>query len=787
MIRNYCRIAWRNIIRNKVFSIINILGLALGMTCSLLIALWIMDERNMDTFHENDEQLYSVFERQYHDGIIEGGHYTPGILAEEMKIKFPEVEFATSMISWDIGLSSFQMNEKLTKKNGNFGSPDFFTMFSYKIIAGDAKTPLDLPNNIAISRQMAVELFTSPESAIGKSLRYDDKKDVQVSAVFEDVPNKSSKKFDFILPWEVFLEENSWARDWTNNGPSTILSLRKGTDVEAFRSKIKSFIDLYAKQENFRIELDVQRYSDMYLYSNFKNGEVSGGRIQYVVLFSIVAGFILLIACINFMNLSTAKSMRRAKEIGIRKVIGAVRSALIRQFIGEALLMVLLSSTLALITVYVLLPAFNTITNKYVEIPFLSLSFWLSMGALILVTGFISGSYPAFFLSSFQPVQVLKGTMRSAKSTFLRKGLVVFQFALSTILIISTIVISRQINFVQSTNLGYNRSNLVFIPIEGALQQKYPAFKSHALTMPGIQAMTQITNAPTSITNGTGGVVWEGKDPSARTQFTFAATGYDFIRSMELELVVGRDFSPDFIDTASYIVNEAAVKIFGYTDPIGMPLTFWEKKGTIVGVIKDTHFNSLHDAIRPLVLRLGENIGYGTALVRIEGGKTKEALTSLEHLFKEINPQIPFSYQFADEEYQKLYKSEEIVGNLSVVFASLGVFISCLGLLGLAMFTAEQRTRELGIRKVLGATATSLFGLLSKELLLLVVVSMLVASPFAWWVMTNWLGGYAYRVDLTFDTFVLAGSIVFAIALATISFQALKASLINPVQSLKIE
>lgn len=787
MFQSYIKTAWRNLIKNRTFSLINILGLALGMTSSLLILLWVNDEKNIDGFHQLEDRLYTIYERQYHDGQIDAGYYTPGLLADEMKIVLPEVEYASGM-AWN-ELETFEVDEKILKQSGNHAGADFFKIFSYPLIQGDAANALKSPVDIAISRKMAEDFFGSPEKAIGKSIRYQNRKDLKVTAVFENVSAASSMKFDYLVNWETFLETNSWAREWGNNGPATYLVLKGGTDVAQFRKKITKFLELYNKDENFRIELDVQLFSGKYLQSNFKNGELVGGRIQYVKLFSIVAVFIVLIACINFMNLTTARSVKRAKEIGIRKVVGAFRSALIRQFMGEALWIVILSFILSVLCVVLLLPAFNTVVQKQISIPYSKPVFWLALFSITLFTGFISGSYPAFYLSSFNPIRVFKGSLKFSNSAlWLRKGLVVFQFVLSILLIIGTMVVTKQVNYIQSINLGYDRENLIYIPLEGELTGKYEVFKEQSLRMAGVQSITRITQTPTSISNGTGGVVWEGKDPSSKLQFTQAAIGYDFTKTMHVEMVKGRDFSDQFAsDSIGYIVNETALKIFNYKDPIGMPLTFWQKKGAIVGVIKDFHFNSLHNAINPLVLRLGEEAGWGSALVRTEPGKTKEALTSLEKLCKDLNPQFPFTYQFSDEEYQKLYQSEEIVSKLSNGFAFLAIFISCLGLLGLAMFTAEQRTKEIGIRKVLGASIGSLFNLLSKEILIMVVLALFIASPLAWVVMNDWLKDYAYRIDITWWIFLLAGGLAVLIALATISFQTIKALLANPVNSLRTE
>jgi ABC-type antimicrobial peptide transport system permease subunit len=790
MFKNYFKTALRNLWRNKAFSLINIMGLALGLACSLLIMLWVNDEYNVDAFHKNDQQLYSVYERQNHDGQWSAFHGSPGIMADEMKRVLPEVQYATNY-AWN-ELSTFEANNKIIKENGNHAGQDFFKMFSYSLLEGNVITALENPSDIAISKKMAEDFFGSPAEAIGKTIRYQNQKDFKITAVFDNVPQNSTAQFDYMLSWQSFLENNSWAKEWSNNGPLCYIMLRKGTDPEAFQSKIVRFLDKYNKEQtpNDYIRLGIERYGEIYLHSNFdKNGNISGGRIQYVQLFSIVAIFILLIACINFMNLTTARSVKRAKEIGVRKVVGAVRFALIKQFIGEALLIVLLSVTVALLIVMLILPQFNRLTDKQIIMPFSDTSFWASIGGLLLITGFISGSYPALYLSSFNPVRVLKGSLKFSKGAlWFRKGLVVFQFMLSIVLIIGTIVISRQVTYIQSINLGYDRENLIYIPLEGDLTGKYELFKNQALNMPGIKDITRMSQNPTQIENGTGGVEWEGKDPNSGIEFTWSMVGYDFTKTMHAQMVKGRDFSKDFAtDTAGYIVNETALKITGYKNPIGKPLTFWQKKGTIIGVIKDFHFNSLHTAINPLVLSLGENIEWGEALVRTEPGKTKEALASLEKICKSLNPKFPFTYKFSDEEYQKLYKSEQVVNQLSDYFSFLAIFISCLGLLGLVIFTAEQRTKEFGIRKVLGAGPATLFGLLSKEFLLLVLIAMIIACPVAWIVMNKWLQDYEYRINVSWGMFLIAGLLAILIALVTVSFQAIKAAVANPVKSLRTE
>lgn len=450
------------------------------------------------------------------------------------------------------------------------------------------------------------------------------------------------------------------------------------------------------------------------------------------------------------------------------------------------------SVILAVGLVLLLLPLFNQLTQKTISFPYASSSFWLSLLALTLVTGVISGSYPALFLSAFRPIRVLKGTLKfSAGTAWFRRGLVVFQFVLSIILIIGTMVVSGQVNYVQSMDLGYDRDNLVYIPLEGDLPAKYKPFREAALQLPGVLAVSRVNQDPTNVENGTGGVDWDGKDPNNLVMFTNIAAGYDIVRTMKMKLVAGREFSSEYpTDTAGYMLNEEALRRIGYKNPIGRRLTMWGKKGTIVGIVRDFHFNSLHDPILPLIIRYGEDgkdVAYGDIVVRIRGSQMRSTLGSLEKLCHELNPRFPWTYQFADDEYRDLYKSESIVHNLANCFAGLAIFICCLGLLGLAMFTAEQRTKEFGIRKVLGAKAVTLFTLLSKDFLVLVLVAFLVASPLAWWAMHEWLKNFAYHIALQWWVFLTAGLLALLIALVTVSFQAIKVAIANPVRSLRSE
>jgi putative ABC transport system permease protein len=788
MIKNYFKTAWRNLVRNKTFSAINIAGLSLGMACSLLIMLWVNDEKSVDAFHANASQLYDVYYQQFFNGNVEAGRYTSGSLPAELKKTIPEVQYASGF--HEKRLYTFQSGKKIIKENGAFAGADFFKMFSYRLVQGTPETALQSPVSIAISQKMADDFFGGAQNAIGKTMRYENKKDFAVVAVFENLPENVSDKFDCLINWDAYLDENAWAKEWGNYGPSTYIMLNATANAGLVQKKIAHFMDKFVgNNESYRIELGMQHFGDMFLHNNFKDGKTDGGRIEYVKLFSIIAVFVLLIACINFMNLTTAHSVKRAKEIGIRKVVGAFRFALIRQFIGEAILITVIAVSLSMMLSALMMPLFNQLTSKQLTIPYDHFSFWTILVALTIITGFISGSYPALFLSSFNPIRVLKGAPKFTNSAiWFRKGLVVFQFVLSVTLIISTIIVSKQIHYIQTKNLGYNRSNLMFVSLDGDLIKNYDVFKNEVTNIQGVEGVTRMTETPTDLNSETFWVDWMGKNPNTSLKFEVASVGYDYTKTMKLQFVDGRDFSKDYAtDSVAYILNETAIKQIGYKNPIGKPLTFWGKKGTIVGVLKDFHLNSLHEAIKPLILRLGEKEFYGNMIVRTKTSDINKVIAQVESFSKQLNPSFPLTFKFADEEFQKLYASEYVIEKLSGYFASLAIFICCLGLLGLAMFTAEQRIKEIGIRKVLGAGAGSLFAILSKEFMLLVVVALLIAAPVAWFAMNKWLEDFAYRTPINGWVFFLAGLTAMGIALVTVSFHAIKAVVANPVESLRSE
>jgi len=789
MIKNYWKLAWRNLQRNRAFSVINISGLTLGLACSLLIFLWIQDERSVDAFHANGKEIYQVYERNIYQGRVAADWTTQALLADELKRVVPGVKYAAPL-EWN-AVNTFRVDNKPGKFTGTFAGGDFFNMFSYPLLQGTAAAALQRPEAVAISRRMAEYFFGSPQQAINKTLRYEDTINLQVTAVFDNLPVNSSHQFDFLRSWSGFVNVNRWVHNWNNTDPMTYVQLTPGADAEQVRAKIKDFVYGYISHNpSSRTELDLLPFRERYLHNHFSEGRIAGGRIEYVRLFGIVAVFILLIACINFMNLSTARSAQRAREVGIRKVVGALRGGLIGQFIGEAMLLTAIAVIAAVLLVSLVLPAFNGLTGKALILPWQSPLFWTLLAGLLLVTGFVAGSYPALVLSSLNPIRVLKGALRFGRgATWFRQGLVVFQFSLSVILIVGVIVIYRQMNYTQTRNLGFDRDNLVYIPIEGRLVKDFHLFKQEAGKLAGILAITKMAEAPTGIGHHVSDIAWEGKQPGQDGHFANAVVGYDLARTLHLKMKEGRDFSTDYpTDSLGYLVNETAVEKIGYKYPVtGKPLAWGNHKGVIIGVVKDFHFNSMHQPIEPLVIRLHEAHGWGNILVRVQAGHTKEALTGLESLCKDINPQFPFSFQFADQEYDKLYQSEKVVSKLAGAFAALAIFISCLGLFGLATFTAGQRTREIGVRKVLGATVPDIIRLLSGHFLRPVALAMAIGFPIAWYSMDSWLQNYAYKIGIEWWMFAFAGALTVVIALLTVGFQSIRAAIRNPVASLRTE
>ena len=715
MLKNFIKIGWRNVIRHKAHTAINVVGLALGMTCCLFIYLWVQDEQGIDNFHQNGKNLYSVYQTATGNGqtgsaygspTLYNSNNQPSFPLEDIKSAMPEVKNVALytngyQLPWG-HLETLQAGEKKIKLEGARAGEDFFKMFSYKLAAGNAQTILKDMKGIAISRTVAQSFFGSPEKAMGQSLRFENKLNFLVTGVFENLPKNSSLQFDFLVNWEA----QKKLLDFASGDVRSYIQLADNADPEKTAARITQYLNTRRpNQPGVKFRTGLQHFGDQYLQNIFVNGKPTGGRIEYVRIFNEVAIFILIIACINFMNLATARSVKRAKEVGVRKVAGSSRANLILQFFGESLFFAFLAMGLSVMLLYLLIPAFYNFTDYQFEFPVNHFSFWLSLTGLTLFTGLMAGSYPAVYLSSLKPVSVLKGVLRFTNGSVLfRKGLTVFQFTLSIILLIATIVITRQTNYVQNAHLGYDRENLVYVRVEGNLidKNKYLSFKERAMNMPGIAMVDRSSEAPHAMDFVVtwNAIRWQGMDKNSIISVKPASVGFDFVKLMKLQIVEGRDFSHDFPtdSTDAFIVNEAAVKQMGMKHPVGQWVSAWNKKGHIIGVVKDYHTQSLHDAILPVMIDIKEDEKFGVFIIRTKPGQTKQAIESLSSLYKEVNPDYPFAYQFVDEEYKKLYSSELIISKLSIVFAVVAIAISCLGLLGLVMFSAEQRVKELGVR-----------------------------------------------------------------------------------------
>lgn len=790
MLRNYLKIVIRTLIKYKLYSSLNIGGLALGLTASLLIYLWIQQERKVDNFHAHGPHLFMVYERVKTGGQINKAD-TPQLLADELKRTIPEIQLATGF-AWDHH-ETFQVGSIRHKLNGSRAGTDFFRMFSYPLVQGTIETALKAPNSLAISRKMAELYFGTPQRAMGQLVRFDNRKDLMVTAVFENIPTYSSDQFDYLLNWNAWVAEDPLLQQWGANFVRTYVQLRPDADPGQVDAKIRHFIDAYLKKSSrpsadFTIELALQRFGDRYLYTHFSNGQPSGGRIAYVWVFGGIGLFILLIACINFTNLATALAIKRSKEIGVRKVIGSSRWSLIRQLFGETVLLTSIAVVLALFATWLALPSLSQLTGQPMTLPVKDWTLWLAVFSLIGCTSLVAGSYPALYLSSLEPVQVLKGTYRSPGTASIRRGLVGFQFTLSILFITTTLVVTQQTNYLQTKQTGYNRAGILYIPLEGNLITNYALFRQEAAELPGVSAVDRTSERPHAMESTTHSVNWTGKSPSVSLNFSPASVGYDFVNLLGLKISAGRDFSRAFAtDTSSFLINEEAKRQMGLKNPVGVSMSVYGRTGIIIGVLKDFHFNSLHQPIQPLVLSVSETLNFGSILVRTQAGKTKEALAGLEKLYRQFNPNYPFTFSFLDQEYQKQYRSEQVIGTLTMVFSGLAIFIACLGLFGLATFTAEQRTKEIGVRKVLGASITNVVVLLTKDFLKLVFIALIIASPVAWYSMNQWLQGFAYKVTIAWWYFALAGLLVVSIALVTVSFQTIKAALVDPVKSLRAE
>ena len=796
MLRNYLKTALRSMRRHLAYSVINILGLTVGLAASFLILLWVQDELSYDTSLEDVDQIYRVMRiARYGDGQVYTFSAVTAKLDDVLDEEFPEITMGV-LQSWGQNMS-FSRGDNVFRESGRHAGPDYFKIFSHPFLAGNPETALEAPNAVVLTETMARkyfgEYFTSnpdpriaSQEILGESIRLDNRIDVQVTGVVEDLPENLSVQFDYVVALEEYTQRNSWVDDWGNNGLRMFVTLQKGADASAVSNKIKDIVT--ERSDDSTSELFLQPYEDMYLRSRFEDGVLVGGRIEYVRIFTFVAIFILLIASINFMNLATARSAQRSLEVGIRKTFGGSRRSLIGQFMGESILMTLLALVLAIGCLFILLPGFNAVVDKNISMNLADPRFWGQMLAITLFTGLLAGAYPALYLSGIRLMDVLrKGSAGTARGSGLRKGLVVFQFAISIVLIVGALTVYNQIEYIQSKNLGVDRENVISSSLEGAAVTQYESFREQLLRDPSIVNVTAGSQSPISVGHSTTGPEWDGKDPDDNTLFYVITTGYDYIETMKMEMIAGRTFSRDYgTDSMNVVVNESAARAMGMDQPVGQRLDMWEREGQIIGVVKDFHMASLYESIEPLVIRL-EPEDPGMLFIRTRVGMTTEAIAAFEKTFNAFNPEYPFEFQFLDSAYEEMYRSEAVIGKLANYFTVLAIFIACLGLFGLASFTAERRTREIAIRKVLGAPLGNIVWLLSRDFFLLIAIAFAVGAPIAYFLMNNWLSDFEFHVDLSYGVFITAALALILITTGTIGYQSVKAAVANPADSMRAE
>ncbi len=787
MFKNHFKIAFRNLWKNKVFSAVNIAGLSVGLAVFIIIMLWVKNEMSYDGFHKDKERIAMLLTNQtFGSKEIQTYPAVPTLLAAATKKDLPEVEYA-AQVSWG-DQRMFTCGEKHFIEYGLYVGTDFLKIFSFPLLMGDAGKVLKEPNTVLISEKLAKKYF-GDQDPIGKIISIEKTLSYKVEGVLKDVPENATVKFDFLMPVKDYIDQTMNGKEsWEFGNIRTYVKLKEGVNRPALDASLKKFMDRYTdKQKNAALALF--NLTDWYLRWDFKNGKYAGGgRITYVKLFTLIAIFILLLACINFMNLSTARATQRSKEVGIRKVIGAGKQSLITQFIGESIIMSLIAAVIAVVMVSLTIPVFNTLLNKHISLDFSGINNWLLLLSIVLITGLLAGSYPALVLSSFKPVKVLKGALdnSAANTAGVRKVLVVTQFAVSVMLIIGTLVVSKQVDYIKNKNLGYNKENLLWFASNIDVSQQQTAVQEF-LKIPGVTNAAQASMTFVAPYNGGPLTNWPGKRPDQEIFFNFFAGGYDIIKTMGITMKEGRDFSAQLpIDSAAVIINETAAAKMGLKNPLGQQIETYAGKMRIVGVVKDFHFESMHNAINPLVIFCKPEWTW-LYYVRTTGNNTAQVLKSMEQTYAKLAPGFVFDYNFQDKEYERLYRSEQQIGTLVNWFSFFAIFISCLGLLGLTIFTVERKTKEIGVRKVLGASAMHIVSLICKQFLWLVLVAVIIAAFPAWYFMNSWLQDYTYRISIDWKVFAVAGMLAILITLITVGAQAIKAALANPVKSLRTE
>lgn len=788
MLKNYIKIAFRSLFKNPVYSLINITGLAVGLTCSMLIMLWVQHETSFDRFQPKLDRLHQVYINAHFDGKINSWRSVPMPLKDGLKEEISSIKNA-AITEWG-GTHLLTVDETKFNKRGYYASYEFLEMFEFPMLKGTAESALADPYSIVLTESLAKSFF-GDEDPINKLIKLDNNAELKVTGLLKDVPTNSSFQFDYLVPMSLMVATQEWAKNaetsWGNNSFQVFVELPEGTDKAQVDAEIKDYLTPKIK-ESYQRDLFLHPMNRWRLHSTFENGKEAGGMIDYVNMFSVIAIFILVIACINFMNLATARSEKRAREVGIRKSVGSKRQELIFQFLGESTLIAAIAFGLALLLTEGALPFYNTLVEKQLFIPYRTPGFWLFAAGTIFITGLLSGSYPALYLSSFNVVKVLKGKIQVGKSASIpRQGLVVLQFIFSIILIVGTIVVYFQIQHIKSRDLGYDQENLISVQYNNELRRNYNTIKQELLRSGVVESVTR-SNSPITQIWSNNFVAWPGKPDDLQVIFATIATEYDYTKTMGIKMLQGRDFSEEFkSDSAAIIVNKAALDIMGLEEPLGTKLDLWGSQREIIGIVDNTLMGSPFQEIAPLMMVFDPE---WIAAISIRLSKTNDlpgSIAKVEEIFKKFNPAYPFEYAFADVEFNKKFTSINLIGRLANLFAILALLITGLGLFGLAAFTAEQRTKEIGIRKVLGATVTAVVVLISKDFTKLVAIAFVVAAPLAWYFLDSFLERYPIRISIPWWTFLMAGGFTFALAVAIVSLQAFKAAVDNPVKSLRSE
>ena len=792
MIKSYFKIAWRNLVKNKFSSVLNISGLSIGMAATMLILLWIKNELSYDQFYKNKDRIYNVWNRVPVNGKISCGNFVSAPIGPAVEKDIPEVEAVARIHLGSTNLLSF--GEKKLLRSGYMVDSGFLKIFSFPMIEGNASTALRDKYSVVLTEKIAKSLFGN-SSGLGKIIRIGDKDNFTVTGILKDLPSNTDFDFDYLLPYSYLTYGPGQDLGWHDNSILTTVLLKPHANIAAAQAKIKEL--RYKYDEGSRAqkwELFLYPIDRWHLYSNFTDGVENGsGAISFVRLFGIIGGFILLIACINFMNLSTARSEKRAKEVSIRKVVGAYRGALIGQFIGESVLLALLAGMVAVFLARISLPAYNELIKEQLSIDFGNGYTWIAFLVYILFVGLLAGSYPAFFLSSFQPGKVLKGTFKKANALVTpRRVMVVLQFTFAIILIIGTIVIKQEIDFARNRNTGYNKDHLVYQFMTGDIPKNYPLIKNELLASGIAKSVTRANSPLTQRWSDGGGQGWEGKNPNDQTSFDRYLADEGLGATAGLQFVQGRDFDLEKYptDSTGLIINESALRIMKFKNPIGEKVDDLGISWHIVGVVKDFILTNPYEPTRPILICGAKSafMTFYTVLIKLNGSNSMETnLEKMKAIFSKYNPDYPFDPRFIDQEYARKFDNAKIQGTLAALFAGLSIFISCLGLFGLASYMAENRIKEIGIRKVLGGSVSGITTLLSKDFIKLVIIAFFIAAPIAWWGMHKWLQTYTYRVDINWWVFALAGFLTVTIALLTVSYQSIKAALANPVHSLRSE